>query len=278
MDNNSMVLEEEIWKPVEEDGRYSVSSFGNVVGPHGRNLKISSAGRIKFPKANKTLQVGRLVARAFIPNPENKPHIFRIDGNKLNNRVDNLLWSSYNEFQKRTGNAKGSEIKILQYGLSGEFIKKWDSQKDAVKSGVATSSPGINACLKGQTKRHAGFVWRYDDENLDGEFWKELDFSGRNLQVSSHGRICADGNRKTFGLPKQNGYLYVKISKKTCLVHRLVAMAFCGGMTEEKKWIDHVDGNKSNNHFSNLEWVTPSENAQRAFDTGLTKKRCKIVS
>lgn len=271
MEDNSTILEEEIWKPIEEDERYLVSSFGNVVGPHAKILKIPSSGRIRLQKKDKTLQVGRLVASAFIPNPENKPNIFHKDGDKLNNKLDNLLWSSHNEFVKRTGKKEGSKIKILQYSLSGEFIRKWDSQKEAVKSRVATSSAGINACLKGQSRHHAGFLWKYDDDVIEGEIWKELEHKEENFQVSSHGRVCIDGARKTFGT-KKHGYMGVKIGRKCFLVHRLVAIAFCEGRNEEKKWVDHIDGNKSNNHFSNLDWVTPSENSQRAVDIGLTKK------
>ncbi|AQM73318.1 HNH endonuclease [Noumeavirus] len=277
MEDNSAILEEEIWKSIEEDERYLVSSFGNVIGPQRKNLSISPTGRIKLNTANKTLQVGRLVARAFIPNPENKPNVFHKDGDKLNNNLGNLLWGHHNEFVKRSEKMEGSKIKILQYSLSGEFIRKWDSQKEAVESGVATSSPAINACLKGQSKHHAGFLWKYDDDAIEGEIWKGLEYKEENFQVSSHGRVCIDGARKTFGNKKPNGYMGVKTGRKCFLVHRLVAMAFCDGRTEEKKWVDHVDGNRSNNHFSNLDWVTPSENSQRAVDIGLTKKRCKIL-
>lgn len=277
MEDNSAILEEEIWKSIEEDERYLVSSFGNMIGPQAKILKIPSSGRIKLRKKGKTLQVGRLVARAFIPNPENKPNIFHKDGNKLNNRVGNLLWSCHNEFVKRTGKMEGSKIKILQYSLSGEFIRKWCSQKEAIESGAATSAPGINACLRGQSKHHAGFLWKYDDDIIEGEIWKELKHKKQNFQISSHGRVCIDGARKTFGTKKPNGYMGIRLGGKCFLVHRLVAMAFCEGRTEEKKWVDHVDGNKSNNHFSNLDWVTPSENSQRAVDIGLTKKHCEIL-
>lgn len=54
--------------------------------------------------------------------------------------------------------------------------------------------------------------------------------------------------------------------------HRLVAYAYLPAPTDpEKVWINHLDGNKHNNHYSNLEWTTISENIQHAFDTGLHK-------
>ena len=52
-------------------------------------------------------------------------------------------------------------------------------------------------------------------------------------------------------------------------VHRLVAEAFHGPPPEGKPWVNHKDGNKGNNHYMNLEWMSISENIQHAHDTGL---------
>lgn len=52
-------------------------------------------------------------------------------------------------------------------------------------------------------------------------------------------------------------------------VHRMVADAFCGGRSEERNEVNHIDGNTENNHFSNLEWVTSSENHKHALKSGL---------
>jgi hypothetical protein len=55
-------------------------------------------------------------------------------------------------------------------------------------------------------------------------------------------------------------------------VHRLVAFAYLPEPEPGQVWINHKDGNKSNNHYTNLEWATISENIQHAHDTGLIKK------
>lgn len=68
---------------------------------------------------------------------------------------------------------------------------------------------------------------------------------------------------------RPNKYQVVKVEGKTTLVHRLVASAYLGDVTGLT--VNHIDGNPSNNHISNLEIVTMQENIHHAFKTGLSK-------
>ena len=104
------------------------------------------------------------------------------------------------------------------------------------------------------------------------EIWKPIeDLPG--YSVSNKGRVRKDSTGQIMVLSKNGGYCRITISKH---VHRLVANAFLEKPEDESKcWVDHIDGNRSNNDVSNLRWVTPSENAMSfGYDSRIqTKKR-----
>ena len=104
------------------------------------------------------------------------------------------------------------------------------------------------------------------------EIWKDIkDYEGY-YQISSEGNVR---NTKTQQILKGDtnnlGYrrvtLYTPIRKRF-FIHRLVALHFCEGYSEELV-VNHKDGNKQNNNYLNLEWVTRSENDLHAYNMNL---------
>ena len=102
---------------------------------------------------------------------------------------------------------------------------------------------------------------------MTDEIWKIItDYE--NYSVSNLGNVRNDGRCKNKkNIINKNGYstisLYKNGIKKTCYIHRLVALAFLEN-PDSKKQVDHIDNNRNNNNVSNLRWATVSENIRNS--------------
>lgn len=165
----------EIWKDiVDYEGLYQVSNFGRV-----KSLWFGQE-RIMKPYKNKKgylqlilckegkqkhLYVHRLVAQAFIDNPDNLPEVNHRDENKENNRVENLEWCNrlynctYGTARERITKAKSKTV--YQYTLDGEFVREWSSTAE-VQRQTGWKQGNISTCCIGKRlKSIYGFRWSY---------------------------------------------------------------------------------------------------------------------
>ena len=107
----------------------------------------------------KMYSLHRIVAEAYIPNPENLPQVNHKDENKTNNCLQNLEWcdAKYN-INYGTRNEK-TKKPILQFDLDGNFIREWSSATDVGKE----VQGNICNCLKGKLPSAYGFKWVYKE-------------------------------------------------------------------------------------------------------------------
>lgn len=106
------------------------------------------------------------------------------------------------------------------------------------------------------------------------ELWKEVEGTNGALLVSNSGRVKSLLRDGRILKPTQDskGYLRLRVTidreKRSYKVHRLVAMAFVDN-PDNKPQVNHINGDKTDNRASNLEWVTNKENAHHAIKNGL---------
>lgn len=180
----------EKWKVIPEYTDYEVSNKGKIRNKKGQIIKAFDNGRgyLKLylwkDRTKKNEYVHRIVAMAFIPNPENKPFINHIDNNPLNNNADNLEWCTpkensdwmiSQERNKRTdtwlNNLHKSQekqyraVKGINIG-TGEIII-FSKLNNVRKYGFEPSC--VCNCCKGKRKSHAGYRWEYVEGEDNGE-------------------------------------------------------------------------------------------------------------
>lgn len=218
----------EIWKEIPGyAGKYSISNFGNVRSNYYKNRRMLKPSpknngyltvRLYSNFVGKSIQIHSLVANAFLPNPNNFPMIIHKDGNRTNNKVENLEWCSmlsYNTYNNTEENAKKLLINILQNNT--EEIWK--------------VIPG------------------YDEKYLISNFGNVCSIQHGKKRILKPMRNAGKCNGYL------TVTLYNNSIGKKVKIHRLVAEAFLPN-PNNLPIINHKDEDKTNNNVDNLEWCT----------------------
>lgn len=163
----------EEWRPViGYEGLYEVSNLGNVRSLCAGRWKTRMDRKpvpdkdgyltvnIKKNGKYKCAKIHRIVAEAFIPNPNNYPAINHMDEDKTNNRFDNLEWCTNKYNNNYHGKAQRCNKPVIQLTVDGVEIARFGSVNDAAKA-LNTNPANISAALHGVHKTMGGYVWLF---------------------------------------------------------------------------------------------------------------------
>ena len=183
-------MSEEIWKDIPGfEGLYQVSDHGRIrsfvkwrtrsTDPRIMAIRPDRKGYLRCYIGGRNIPVHRVVATTFLENPQKKPQVNHIDGNKLNNSIGNLEWVTNTENQrhafknglKTTKHLTDATSKpVLQFSKDGDFIAQFKSTCDASRKTGVDQTSICNCCNK---KRHrntaGGFIWKYAQEVIQHE-------------------------------------------------------------------------------------------------------------
>lgn len=164
---------EEIFKDIEGyEGLYQISNLGNVKAlNYNREKREKELKRyinrygyfyVELCKGakRKKITVHRLVAQAFLSNPNNYNVVNHKDENKQNNNVDNLEWCNYLYNANYGTRNKRISKPISQFDKHGNFIKRWESAKE-IERILNIDSGSVSKCCKGKLKSAGGYKWQY---------------------------------------------------------------------------------------------------------------------
>ncbi len=175
------------WKPVVDYyGKYEVSDHGDVRSVdrtciskngikktlRGKVMKQTQTSKgylvvnLHYDGISRVIPIHVLVAEAFIENPYNFPMVNHKDGNKQNNNVSNLEWTSYSynnihALQHKLRNPRGNPV--MQRTPDGVLIEIFDSAYEAARK-LSINANSILQCVNHHTKTAGGFIWEKWDE------------------------------------------------------------------------------------------------------------------
>lgn len=287
-DNRVTVDSNERWATVEEFPNYEISSsarFRNKNSGWIFRAKQVHQKYISVTVKTKMLLLHRLVAKYFVPNPNELPEVHHLDSTITNNHYSNLKWvtrqqnsaASYAD-RRASGTLKMHKYKCRVKKKSETEWNDFNSRQEAAEFyGIHRSTFTVKGCAY-------DFIYEnFIDPMLD---FRLIPRTFGKYYITNCGELHHENQNKLVqGTRDKAGYIRVKVPMEIAsgkvqgntTIHRLVMYTWGSPMpTDGQNYVvNHKNGIRDDNRIENLEWITQSENSKHAHATGLCSKKRK---
>jgi hypothetical protein len=166
------------------------------------------------------------------------------------------------------------EKRVQQIAPTGDVVRVFATASEAANAIGCKIKKMRYACINGRVC--GGYTWKYVEKQTEEKpdlysNWTTIPDHPK-YKISREGQVYSLKFNRVLKPQPSDKYLRVTIDGSTYLVHRLVALTYIPN-PDRKLYVNHKDGNGSNNSVENLEWCSHEENMQHAYDTGLNKGR-----
>ena len=289
------LLSESLWKDIPNFENYQAHPEGEIRNKTTKRVFTTECKKHRYISLiinGTSIAKHRLIALTFHNNPTNLEQVNHKDGNKRNNKASNLEWISLSDNVKdsvkrgKTKPIKNARQTCIKIEFKNGNVNQFNSIAEAEKT-LSINRHCILYALKGE----GGFYYgpKTGPKKKEDWLWKvkqiingiNTDIIEMNITIEGYTHLiaCSDGrvlNKKNRNAVGSSDGRYLRVNKSkgsktepnSSSVHRLIAETFIPN-PENKKVVNHIDGNTLNNAVTNLEWVTQSENMQHAIRTGL---------
>ncbi len=290
--NSDISDKKEQWRPIKRyNGYYYISDKGNVFSRYIMDhMKLQTDGNgykyVLLQKGGKKKhsRINRLVARHFIGEIPTKYEVDHVNWQRDQNHLTNLRIVTMSENRKNKSMESSGKRPVIQYDENMNRLREFSSVSDAARI-LGLNSPHIISCCRGRQKTTGRYKWQYkffrpdkkkkiftlrDDEEIKClGIINGKDLS--NYEVTNQGRVKHKDRKVeltpsiTSGYKRVSLYYHNKEGKSksyTVQISRLVAILFCSGRTKELNCANHLNGQKTDDNFRNLEWTTTQGNVE----------------
>jgi hypothetical protein len=261
-------------------GRFR-NGYGATYYPYARN-----DGYVPISIGKDTYLMHRLVAMAFIARQDGHDFVNHRNMDRADNRVENLEWCNHEQNMQHSYATNSERIssanktaKPIHGRPKGATEWTWYASANEAARVLGLLPVQISAAALGKSQ-HLPYEFEFapptEPDVIDGEEWRVTVGGGH---ISSFGRVRNYAGVVTTPSQEASGYRRVKIDNQRHSVHRLVAEAFLGAAPEGCTQVNHKDGDPGNNHVTNLEWTTRSENIRHSYENNTNRRaRSDVVA